>query len=156
MSAIRGVRIRSITGASARLSSSARSPAADRSSRTARTAAASAWVSPMAANTTLNGSPPADACAAICAASSRWGRPATEKTGSFWPRTRVVSASMTETPVSTGSAGGSRSTGFSGEPGHRRGDVAGHRRPAVHRLAPSVAHPAEPVRADRDPQRRCR
>ena len=105
-----------MTGSSARFSSSTSSPAAERSSSTPRTAEASAWVRPIAANTTLNGSPPADAWAASCAASSRWGRPATEKMGSFCPRTTVVSASITEIPVSTGSAGGSRSTGLIGEP----------------------------------------
>jgi hypothetical protein len=72
-----------MTGALARLSSRTSSPAAERSSRVSRTAAASAWVRPIAANTTQNGSPPADAWAAIWAASSRCGSPATEKTGSF-------------------------------------------------------------------------
>ena len=80
------------------------------------------------------------------------GRPATEKTGSFWPRTSVVSASITEIPVSTGSAGGSRTTGFSGNPPPPRA-VAGDRRPAVKRLAPAVAHPAQPACAHRNPHR---
>ena len=55
--------------------------------------------------------------------------------------------------MSTGSAGGSRSDGVDRGAGHGHGDVAGDRRPAVDRLAPPVAHPAEPVRADGDPQR---
>jgi len=114
--AIRGVRIRSITGSSAAFRRSTSSPAAERSSRRSRTKAMSAWVSPIAAKTTRNA--PLAACdwAAICVARARWGRPATEKIGSFCPRTRVVSASITEMPVMTGSFGGSRCTGFMGQP----------------------------------------
>ena len=55
----------------------------------------------MAANTTTKGSlvPRTLACRAIWAASWAWGRPLAEKMGSFWPRTRVFSPSMAETPV---------------------------------------------------------
>ena len=62
-------------------------------------------------------------------------------------------ASMAETPVSTGSAGGSRRVGLSGAPptGARR--RAEDRRAAVERLAAAVADPAQPARADRDAQR---
>ena len=72
--------------------------------------------------------------------------PATEKIGSFWPRTSVVSASMAETPVRTGSAGGSaRRRVERGPPtGARR--RAEDRRPAVERLPAAVAHPAQPAR----------
>ena len=83
-------------------------------------ASVSAWVRPIAAKTTLNGSAPAVDCAAICAASSRCGRPATEKIGSFWPRTSVVRASIAEMPVRTGSLGRSRRVGFSGLPATER------------------------------------
>ncbi len=70
----------------------------------------------MPANTTANGSAPHVARAAICTASSRCGSPADENTGSFWPRTSVVSTSTAPTPVSTGSFGGSRRTGSTGVP----------------------------------------
>ena len=105
-----------MTGSSARFSSSTSSPAAERSSSFARIAAASACVSPIAAKTTLNGSPAATAWAASWPARSRCGSPATEKIGSFWPRTRVISSSITEMPVSTGSAGGRRNAGLIGNP----------------------------------------
>ena len=39
------------------------------------------------------------------------------------------------------------------QPGHRRGRGGQHRRAAVDRLAAAVADPAQPGRADRDPQR---
>ena len=81
----------------------------------------------MAAKTTRNPAPCDVACAAICVASARCGRPGTEKIGSFWPWTSVVRASMTEIPVSTGSCGGSRCTGLSGHPltGRAVGPVTG-------------------------------
>ena len=121
VSASRGVRIRSITGSSAVLSSSTSSPAAERSSRASRTAAASAWVRPMPANTTRERL----AAARWPARRSGWpapgaAGPATEKTGSFCPRTRVVSASIADTPVSTGSAGGSRMRRVERAAGDRR------------------------------------
>ena len=79
-------------------------------------AAASAFVTPIAAKTTANGSSRTVACAAIWAASSRWGRPPTEKIGSFWPRTSVASPSTTETPVRIGSLGVARAAGLIGQP----------------------------------------
>ena len=63
-----------------------------------------------------NGSPPALACAATWAASSRWGRPPTEKMGSFCPRTSVASPSIAETPVRIGSRGVARAVGLIGRP----------------------------------------
>ena len=77
----------------------------------------------------------------------------TEKIGSFWPRTRVVSASMAEMPVSTGSAGGSRCVGLSGNPATGAPRCAEHRRTAVDGVAAAVADPAQPAGADRDVQR---
>ncbi len=120
--------MRSITGSSAAFSSSTSSPAALRSSRRSRTNSMSACVRPIAANTTWKGRPcAARACAAICVASARCGRPGAEKIGSFCPRTRVVRASIVDTPVMTGSRGGSRCTGFSGQPftGAERGPAIG-------------------------------
>ena len=116
VSAMRGVRMRWTTGSSAVSRNRARSPEDERLSRTSRIAAASACGRPMAATTTLNGSPAAFACAPIWAASSRCGRPAEEKTGSFCPRTSVVSASTIEIPVRIGSRGTSRAVGLIGAP----------------------------------------
>ena len=65
----------------------------------------------------------------------------------------VVSASITDTPVSTGSAGGSRAAGLIGYPATGAVTSAGDRRAAVDRLAEPVADPAEPAFADADPQR---
>ena len=76
--------------------------------------AASACVTPMAAKTTANGSSPTAAWDAIWAASSRWGRPPTEKIGSFCPRTRVASPSTAEMPVMIGSRGVSLAAGLIG------------------------------------------
>ena len=54
----------------------------------------------MAANTTAKSPPESTvACLAICAASSLCGSPASEKIGSFCPLTRVLSPSITDTPV---------------------------------------------------------
>src|SRR5665647_16684 len=94
----------------------------------------SAWVRPIAANTTRKDLPLEVAWAAIWVARVRWGRPGTEKMGSFCPWTRVVRASMTEMPVRTGSCGGSRWTGLSGHPltGMVEVPVTG---------GPSAAHP---------------
>ena len=149
---MRGVRIRSTTGSSAVLSSSdqlaggRRAPPARRARRRRRRGSG-----PSPRTTTQNGSPPAVACAAICVASSRCGSPATEKTGSFWPRTRVVRR------VDGRDAGEHRlgaaaraQAGLSGWPATARGRSPEHRRAAVERLAAAVADPAEPAVADRD------
>ena len=69
------------------------------------------------------------------------------------PRTSVVRASIAEMPVSTGSAGASAVRRVERVPGDRRASGAEDRRAAVERLAPAVAHPAEPAVTDRDPQR---
>ena len=60
---------------------------------------------------------------------------------------------MTDTPVSTGSAGGSRRTGLSGSPETVARWTAGHRWAVVDRLAAAVADSAQPAVADRYPQR---
>ena len=112
VSATRGAVIRSTRGSSAVLRTSTRSAADSRLSSRSRMADASAFVTPMAATTTANGSSRTVACAAIWAASSRCGRPPTEKIGSFCPRTSVASPSTTETPVMIGSPGVARSAGL--------------------------------------------
>lgn len=71
---------------------------------------------------------------------------AAEKIGSFCPRTTVVSASTTETPVSTGSAGGSRGTGLSDARTHRSSEAPHVHAPRVFggviRMDPDGAEPS--------------
>src|SRR5512136_2146247 len=61
----------------------------------------------MAAKTTakLSVEPGTFACRAIWSATLLCGRPAPEKIGSFWPRTRVLVPSIVEIPVWMKSAG---------------------------------------------------
>ena len=67
---------------------------------------ASSKVMPIAANTTAKSPPESTVdCLAICAASSLCGRPASENIGSFCPLTRVLSPSITDTPVWINSEG---------------------------------------------------
>src|SRR3989304_1321478 len=111
---------------------------------------------PIAAKTTANCSAPPRTLAwrAICAATSLCGSPAPEKSGSFWPRTRLFSPSMLEMPVWMNSCGRSRATGLIGAPmmGRRFSGMSGgrpsmgsprplNRRPVISRGAPKRAHP---------------
>ena len=150
-----------MSGSSAVLSSTVRSPEL-RVASAAPTSAASAWVIPIAAKMTAKGSSPVRACAAICAASSRCGRPPTEKIGSFWPRTRVARPSIAETPVSTGSRGVSRCHGLIGSPATSRVSTprtggppsSGSPRPLHTRPSqpsPTGMRSGEPVKATRRP-----
>src|SRR2546426_1486485 len=118
VSAIRGVMSRSTAGSSARLrNKTARFRAPVRSKSFMKTRASS-WVMPIAAKTTPNGSwlPRTFACRAICKATSLGGRPAPENSGSFCPRTRVLSPSIVEIPVWMNSAGCSREYGLIAAP----------------------------------------
>ena len=102
VSAMRGVAIRSTAGSLARLMKQHRAvDGAGLLEVELMKKLASSKVMPMAANTTAKGSlvPRTLAWRAIWAASWAWGRPEAEKIGSFWPRTRVFSPSMADTPV---------------------------------------------------------
>ena len=107
VSTIRGVAIRSTAGSLARfVKRTVRSMAPVRRNSWTKYSDSSK-VMPMAANTTakVSLSPRTRAWRAICAASAAWGRPEPEKIGSFWPRTRVFSPSIVDTPVWMNSAG---------------------------------------------------
>ncbi len=97
----------------------------------------------MAAKMTANGSSRgARAPSTICAASSRPGRPAAEKTGSFCPRTSVFIPSMAEIPVSMKSDGRARRTGFNGAPAiGRSASPTGGGSPSTGAPRPSNARP---------------
>ena len=105
--AIRGVAIRSTAGSFARLMKRTVRSMAPVSLKLSVKKFASSKVIPIAAKTTAKGSsvPRTFAWRAICAPSWAWGRPEAEKIGSFWPRTRVFSPSMAETPVWMNSLG---------------------------------------------------
>ncbi len=101
VSAMRGAAMRSITGSSARLMISTERLMAPVRRKSSMKNSASSKVMPMAQKTTAKPSPVPStrACRAICAATRPCGRPAPEKIGSFWPRTRVFMPSMVLTPV---------------------------------------------------------
>jgi len=113
-----GVRILSTAGSSARLRNTTALSRAPVLSKSARKCWASSLVMPMAQKMTANdsASPRALACLAICRATSLWGRPAPEKMGSFWPRTRVLVPSMVEMPVWINARGFSREAGLMAAP----------------------------------------
>ena len=75
-----GVMMRSITGSSAVLMSSVSSPTRHVPRGCRAPPPRPAWVMPIPAKTTANGSPPAWACAAICVAQLEVRNPPTEKT----------------------------------------------------------------------------
>ncbi len=102
----RGVAMRSTAGSSARLVKSTVRSMAPVFLKSSMKYWASSKVMPIAANTTAKSSPVFTfAWRAICAASSAWGSPDMENTGSFWPRTRVLRPSIAETPVWMNSLG---------------------------------------------------
>jgi hypothetical protein len=110
----------------------------------ARNVSASRAVIPTPQNTTAKGSPPVTrASRTIRAARSSAGRPEPLKMGSFWPRTRVFSPSIALIPVSIGSAGGRRLTGFIGAPhtGTERAGM-GSGSPSSGRPSPSSTRPS--------------
>ena len=102
VSARRGVAILSTTGLSAVLmNKTARSMAPVLRNSLAKYSASSNVI-PMAAKTTAKSPAPSLvtlAWRAIWAAMRAWGKPAPEKIGNFWPRTRVFRQSMVEMPV---------------------------------------------------------
>ncbi len=124
--------MRSTTGLSAVLRKSTARVSAPVFSNSCWKYLASSKVTPIAAKTTANfpsSSVPRSAplvstsffestraCLAICAASLLWGRPAPEKSGSFCPRTSVLSTSIVEIPVWMKSSGYSREAGLMGLP----------------------------------------
>ncbi len=107
VSAARGVTMRSIGGSSARFRNSAVRPSRPDFEKRSRKYAAVSCDTPRATNTTANASLSSDsrAWSAIWEASWSCGRPAPEKIGSFWPRTRVFSPSTAEIPVTITSCG---------------------------------------------------
>src|SRR5438876_6055557 len=109
---------RSTAGSSARFRNRTARRSAPVRSRSSTTTRASACVMPTAAKTTPNGSwdPRTFAWRAICSATSLCGRPALEKSGSFWTRTSVLSPSIVEMPVWMNSAGCSREYGLIADP----------------------------------------
>src|SRR5439155_271030 len=115
---MRGVMSRSTAGSSARFRNRTARRSAPVRSKSSMKTRASSCVMPIAAKTTPNGSwdPRTFAWRAICSATSLCGRPAPEKSGSFWPRTSVLSPSIVEMPVWMNSAGCSREYGLIAAP----------------------------------------
>src|SRR3990170_2694800 len=116
--AIRGVISRSTAGSSARFRNRTARFSAPVRSKSFMDTRASSCVIPIAANTTPKGSWLPSACAwrAIWSATSLCGRPAPENSGSFCPRTSVLSPSIVEMPVWMNSAGCSREYGLIAAP----------------------------------------
>src|SRR6266540_2771602 len=116
--AIRGVMSRSTAGSSARFRNRTARLSAPVRSKSFMNTRASSCVMPIAAKTTPNGSllPRTFACRAIWSATSLCGKPAPEKSGSFWPRTSVFNPSIVEIPVWMNSAGCSREYGLMAAP----------------------------------------
>src|SRR5436853_144176 len=109
---------RSTAGSSARFRNRTARRSAPVRSKSSMKTRASSCVMPIAANTTPKGScdPRTFAWRAICSATSLCGRPAPEKSGSFWPRSGVFNPSIVEMPVWMNSAGCSLEYGLIAAP----------------------------------------
>ena len=107
-----------MVGSSAKLMNAMSRERAPVSSNSFKKYAYSRCVIPMAPKTTRNSSPSPRTWAFFRIMAAIWfaGKPAPEKIGNFWPRTRVLKPSMAEIPVWMKSEGLSRATGFIGTP----------------------------------------
>mmetsp|Transcript_34594 Transcript_34594/g.98807 ORF Transcript_34594/g.98807 Transcript_34594/m.98807 type:complete len:204 (+) Transcript_34594:206-817(+) len=117
--------MRSMVGSFARFMKSTTFSMEPFSSKSLRKKRAVSMFTPMAPKTILKFSAEwsstsfpltSEACRQTCAAISLCGRPAAEKSGSFWPRTTEFMVSMALMPVWIISLGYTRDLGFSGAP----------------------------------------